>query len=202
MKKLFSSIPTGAWIAIVISLLVGGQTLWKGIQQAKHLDEIAAESGNLNFMLENERPQVSHDGSRILFCHSTENGMGVFVGDTATGKKKLLFEEEEIHFGMGPHGVLTPFPFSPDDEWFVYAHQGPGAVNEEHALPEETALSICRADTDEEVASLIAPFGRVVALEWLTTNAFVYVGGTEAHDFMLVQRNETGQWQQTELNRP
>lgn len=202
MKRRISSISAGAWIAIVVALIVGAQWMWKFVHQPKHLDAIAAESGNLNFMLENEQPQISHDGSRLLFCDSTENGVGVFVCDVATGQKKLLFEEQEIHFGMGPHGVLAPFPWSPDDQWFVYAHQGPGAMTEEHALPEETALTICRADGDKAATTFIAPFGRVVALAWLTANAFVYVDGTEAHDFMLVQRNDGGQWQQTRLNTP
>ncbi len=211
MKKLMASISAGAWVTVAVALLVGGQWVWRPAHQPRHLDAIAEESGDLNFMLENEQPQISHDGSQLLFCDSTENGVGVFVCDIPHSNgahgvtrptKKLLFEEQEIHFGMGPHGVLAPFPWSPDDRRFVYAHQAPGALNEEHALPEETALTIGRADTDEADTNLIAPFGRVVALVWLTANAFVYVDGTEAHDFMLVQRNQSGQWQPTRLNTP
>jgi hypothetical protein len=193
-----------ARIAIVaaIVLFVSGQAIFKFIRQPPHLDDLARESGNLNFMLEDECPQISHDGRHLLYCHSTENGVGVFFCDVASGKKKMLFEESEIHFGMGPHGVLAPFPWSPDDHWVVYASQGPGAENEEIALPRETMLTIGRGDAGEKTATLNAPFGRVVALEWLTSDAFVYVDGTEAHDFMLVRRSSSGNWEQSKLNAP
>ncbi len=115
---------SGVGVAVVVFAIVGLRLLGMQFHHPAHLDALAEESGNLNFMLENERPQIAHDGTRLLFCQSSEKGMGVFTCDVATGQKKMLFEEKEIHFGLGPHGVLAPFAWSPDDRWFVYARQG------------------------------------------------------------------------------
>lgn len=202
MWRRIARIPAGARVAILVAALVAGQMLWQGVHRPRHLDALADEWGNLSYMLENEKPQVSHDGTRILYCDSAEDGVGVFVASVGTGKTKRIFEEKEIHFGMGPHGVLAPFPWSPNDRWLVYARQGPGALDEERALPNETALTLCRASNDKPTQTLISPFGRVVALVWLDSNTFMYASGTEGEVFMVVRKQADGHWTQSSLKRP
>lgn len=195
-------VPASTRMAIFVALLVGGQLFWQYAHHREHLNALADEWGDISYMLENEKPQVNYAGTRILYCDSTEDGVGVFVANVANRRTSQIFDEKEIHFGAGPHGVLAPFPWSPDDRWFVFAHQGPGAINEERALPKETALTICHGNNDKPAQTLISPFGRVVALVWLNSNTFMYASGTEGEVFMLVHQQADGHWTQSALKRP
>ena len=190
------------WWSTVVILLVGGRARSKLVHHPAHLKGLAEESGNLSFMLENEKPQLNHAGSQILFCQSSEKGVGVFVANIISGQKKMVFEEKEIHFGMGPHGVLRVFPWSPDDRWITYAHQGEGSVNGEYSVPNETALTICGVNTEDDATTLEVPFGEVSALDWLSPDMFVYASGINGETFELVRREADGQWRQMPLKKP
>jgi dienelactone hydrolase len=202
-----SIVPQRYWMVILVVVLIGGHALCHFISYPAHLDAIAEEFGNLGYVLKNEgitkngKPQLNHAGSQILFCRSSEKGMGVFLCDTANGKKKMVFEEKEICFGQGPHGVLKIFPWSPDDAWFIYAHQGSGAANADYDRANETLLTICNAESGQESATLEIPFGQVAALDWLSSDSFVFASGANGQDFYLVNRQADGHWQQRQLDK-
>ncbi len=203
-----SFIPTGAWVAALVVLLVGGQVLWKVARHPAHLDAIAGEFGNLGYMVKNEgvwkngKMQLNHAGTKIVFCRSSEKGVGVFLADVADGQSKMVFEEREMCFGQGPHGALKAYPWSPDDRRFVYGHQGPGAPNADYDRPNETVLSVYNADTGMEEAALSIPYGQVAELDWLTPDAFVSASGVNGQDFYLAERQTDGQWKLKPLNKP
>jgi hypothetical protein len=202
-----SVVPARYWVVILVVVLIGGHALCNFISYPAHLDAIAEEFGNLGYVLKNEgigkngKPQLNHAGSQILFCRSSEKGMGVFLCDTATGQKKMVFEEKEICFGQGPHGVLKVFPWSPDDGWFIYAHQGSGAQNGDFDRANESVLTICSAEDVQESATLEIPFGQVAALDWLDSDSFVFASGTNGLDFYLVNRQADGHWRQRPLDK-
>ena len=194
------------WVVGLVAAVVAGQLIYGYVHRPAHLDAIAEECGNVSYMLENQKPSLSHAENRLLFCHSTEKGVGVFICNIAEGntnsQKKMIFEEMEIHFGMGPHGVLKVFPWSPDDRLIVYAHQGQGAQNGEFDEADETLLTICRSANGIEETSIGVPFGQVIALAWLNESSFVYVAGKKGKDFYLVQQQDVGHWTQTKLDKP
>jgi hypothetical protein len=197
----------GFWVVILAVALVGGRSFLSSINRPAHLDAIAEEIGNLGYMVKNEgiwkngKMQLNHAGTKILFCESSEKGMGVFCADTSTGQKKMIFEEKEICFGQGPHGVLKVYPWSPDDCRFVYGHQGQGAINGDYDCPNETILSVYNVNSCMEEATLDIPFGQVAELDWLSANTFVCASGVNGQDFYLGEQKDDGQWRLTELNK-
>jgi hypothetical protein len=199
---------SGAGLAVVVVACVGLRLLWIQAHQPAHLDAIAEEFGNVAYMVKNEgvwkngKLKLNHAGDKILFCQSSERGVGVFLGDVASGQKKMVFEEKEICFGQGPHGVLKVYPWSPDDRRFVYGHQGSGARNGDFDCLNETVLSVYNAEIGTEEATLNIPFGQVAELDWLSQDAFVSASGTNGQDFYLVERQRDGQWLQKQLPKP
>jgi hypothetical protein len=203
-----SIIPNGFWVVILVIVLVGGRAFWNYAPAPAHLDAIAEEVGNVAYMVKNEgvwkngKLQLNYAGNKILFCQSSEKGVGVFLTDVASGKKKMIFEEKEICFGQGPHGVLKVYPWSPDDRRFVYSHQGYGAQNGDYDCPNETVLSVYNADSGTEEATLEIPYGQVAELDWLSPDAFVSASGVNGQDFCLAERQTDGKWELRQLNKP
>ena len=113
----------------------------------------------------------------------------------------MVFEEKEICFGQGPHGVLKVYPWSPDDRRFVYGHQGSGAQNGDYDRPNETVLTIYNAEAGTEEATLEIPDGQVAELGWLNPDAFVSASGVNGQDFCLIERQADGQWRLNKLNK-
>ena len=109
-------VPARFWVVILVIGLVADRALWKHTSAPAHLDAIAEEVGNVAYMVKNEgvwkngKMQLNHAGNKILFCQSSEKGVGVFLADVAGGQKQMVFEEKEICFGQGPHGVLKVYP--------------------------------------------------------------------------------------------
>ena len=129
---------------ILVALVIIGHAFWNTYAVPPHLDAIADEIGSLGYMVKNEgiwkngKLQLNQAGDKILFTQSSEKGVGVFLCNVAGGQKQVVFEEKEICFGQGPHGVLKAYPWSPDDRRFVYGHQGSGARNGDYDCPNET----------------------------------------------------------------
>lgn len=202
-------IPAQIWVVILVAALIGGRAaLNLAHRPPAHLDAIAEEVGNVSYMVKNEgvwkngKLQLNHAGDKILFCESSEKGVGVFLADVVGGNKKMVFEEKEICFGQGPHGVLKVYPWSPDDRRFVFGHQGPGAINGDYDCANETLLTVYNADTGTSDATVQIPYGQVAELDWLNQDAFVSASGVNGQDFCLVERQTDGQWLLKQLNKP
>lgn len=208
MSRRASIIPPRYWVIIWVAVLIGGRWLWNFHPAPAHLDAIAEEFGNLGYMvkdegiLKNGKFQLDHAGDKIIYCMSSEKGMGVFLCEVGSGQKKMVFEEKEVCFGMGPHGVLKVYPWSPDDHRFIYGHQGAGARDGDYDRPNETVLTVHNAETGQDEATFEIPFGQVAAVDWLREDAFVSASGVNGQDFLLVERQADGRWQQQKINRP
>jgi len=199
--------PARFWVVILAIGLVAGRAVWLYTSAPAHLDAIAGEVGNVAYMVKNEgvwkngKMQLNHTGNKILFCQSSEKGVGVFLADVAGGQNKMVFEEKEICFGQGPHGVLKVYPWSPDDRRFVYGHQGSGTLNGDYDRPNETVLTVYNAEAGAEEATLEIPDGQVAELDWLSQDAFVSASGVNGQDFCLIERQTDGQWRLQKLNK-
>ena len=121
--------PANIWVVIAAVALVGGRWLWLETQRPAHLEEITAAFGSItapqNLSVLRSPARFNHDFSQFTHVTDTDTyGVGVFLCDTATGKKRLVATETD---GPGPwHDDfdLQVWPWSPDDRQFVYSMTG------------------------------------------------------------------------------
>src|SRR5215469_7432607 len=95
---------SGLWVAVFIFVLVSSCELFHLIKHSSRLDAIAREIGGLGYVVKNEgvwkngKMELNHQGTQIIFCQSSEKGMGVFLANVSDGNKKTIFEEKEMCF--------------------------------------------------------------------------------------------------------
>jgi hypothetical protein len=159
--------PANVWIVIAAIALVGGRLLWLEIQRPAHLREITDAFGSItapqNLNVLHSPARFNHDFSQFTYVTDMDtHGVGVFLCDTATGKKRLVATETD---GPGPwHDDfdLQVWPWSPDDRRFVYSMTG--------------SLMLCPLDTNQPVAELklaknVVPAG----VTWLNPSELVWL---------------------------
>ena len=166
------------WIAAVVVGLVGARFLQVRSGRPEHRHEIAEAFGSVGFLY--GTPQPSQSGDRVAFVQTTANGIGIFICDTATGRKQLAFEEN----GSEKNGEqdLFVWPWSPDDKLLVYSRR---------------KIVLCRSDTGAALTEVDTGQLPVRELAWLTPDAFAY--STAEGGLSLVRRQPDGAWQSTNL---
>ncbi len=135
-------------------LLVGGRYAWICAHKPAHREEIATAFGSVGIF--SGAPQPDRTGSHVTFIETSDHGFGVFLADTVTSKKTLVFEEH----GTGQDGDLHDlqvWPWAPDASAFIYT--------------QAKQLIICDSGTAKPVASLSLE-ELPAALAWLTPGAF------------------------------
>jgi hypothetical protein len=116
-RRWLGVLPPGVWIIIAVVAFVGGRFLWVQAGRPAHRQEITEAFGSVSLFY--GVPQMNHDGSRIIYVATGDNGYGLFLCDTATGHKQIVFEEN----GLGERGGsfdMRVWPWSPDDSAFIY----------------------------------------------------------------------------------
>jgi len=195
MLRRMASIPAEIWIIILVVLLVGARPVWTFIQRPAHLNEIAAEcgSGLISFW---GLPTANCAGTKIAYAQTTENGLGIFLNDLATGKRQLIHEFKEPDALPGME-LFTMLPWSPDDSFFGYTVNQPGLKQEADQLQQ---VVICDAKTGVEtiVGSFPDQLWRPTPdsfFSWLSSYSFVYVNHQQ--ELHLEQRQADGSWKDT-----
>jgi hypothetical protein len=185
-------IPAQIWIIILVILLVGARPVWAFLQRPAHLNEIAAEcgSGLVSFW---GLPTANRAGTKIAYAQTTENGLGIFLNDLATGKCQLIheFKEPDVLPGME---LFTMLPWSPNDAWFGYTYNLHGLKLERDQMQE---IVICDAKTGAEtVVSSFPDHLRYPTpdsfFSWVSPDSFVYVN--HQNELHLTQRRTNGTW--------
>jgi hypothetical protein len=147
----------GLWIALLVVLLLGGRYLWLRLDHPAHLHEIAAAYGSVGLFY--AAPQSDAAGKRVTFVETSDHGYGVFLADTATGKKTLVVEESGSGDSHDRYD-LRVWPWAPDDSAFVFSAAG--------------QVNVCDPQTGRLTATVKTP-DYVTGLTWLTPTAFVCV---------------------------
>jgi hypothetical protein len=163
-------------------------------QRPAHVSQTAAECGSTGSFW--GLPAVNHAGTRIAYAQATENGLGIFMNDVATGNSQLIseFMESNTVPSIGEFGVLA---WSPDDASFAYTrnlHIYGGDVSEW-----SQEIVVCDARTGAETVAVSFP-GRAKwptadsFFTWLSADAFAYVNSDQE---LHLAQNQGGRWVDT-----
>ncbi len=173
---------SGLWITGLVVVLVGGRLAWLRWEHSQR-QEIAEAFGSVGYLY--GTPQSTRSGDRITFVQTLTNGIGLFLCDTVTGQRQLIFEEKGSEKIGGQD--CSAQPWSPDDEYFLYTKRKGTQQN----------IVICQGETGAELAKIGVGLQPVSNPVWLTPNKFAYArkdGG-----LYLINRQSDGKWQPTEV---
>ena len=168
---------SGIWITALVVVLVGGRFLWLWSQHPRRI-AIAEAFGSVGYLY--GTPQSTRSGDQITYVQTTANGVGLFVCDTVTGERQLVFEEK----GSEKYGAqdFTAWPWSPDDKLFLYTRG---------------SIAICQGNTREVLAKIGVGKQPVKSLVWLAPDKFAYASPDGS--LHMVNRQKGGKWQPSEV---
>jgi hypothetical protein len=168
-------------------LLAGSLVLWSVVRQTPHLEKMAAELGSIPHYLIGIYP--NHSGSSFLYFEETEHGLGAFLGATATGKSRLLYEEPE----QGYHNRFRLLDWSADDSVLIYATMSNPGVPDGAG-----AIHVCNGVTGEAVTNFPADaYAGDSQFAWLSPSSFIY--STYTHrSWLAYAQQPDGTWAQTQ----
>jgi hypothetical protein len=171
--------PPGFWICLVVFILIGSRIIWIHESRPKHLPEIADAFGAINLFY--DQAQLSHDGSQFTYVATSAHGYGLFLYDTASGRKQIILEEN----GQGTlrdERYLRALPWSPDNKDFIYdSAEGLAVYSLENK--QSTSLGIA-ANAVSDIA-------------WVNSSKFAYTIGDS--NLWCAEKQPGGQWNLTRL---
>jgi hypothetical protein len=144
----------GGWIMALAVVLAAIHPLRVHFKRNPHLDAIADEVGSISYMfyrngetfsvrdafgLHADTPQINHAGTKVLYCHTSDNGGGAYFHNLVTGEQTLVYEEMASNFFNGPSTDLEVHSWSPDDTRLVYSKTGKNIVVYDVASGQESA---------------------------------------------------------------
>lgn len=181
---------TGLRLAVGTVLLVVGWHLCV-IARQRHLLAVATEVGSIAQSKEeliNEELVPSGDGRGVVFFQETETGIGTYFCDTASGRSKLLFEQNENGYS-GQFGMLA---WSPDNRLFACA-----VLSDPNPLRPKREIILYHGDSGE-VAAKVEAAGYLVEskLIWLSPHSFAYSTYNQA--WLVFEEKTAGNWSQTQ----
>lgn len=174
--------PSGFWVFAVVIAFISGRLIWIYTERPPHGREIASAFGSIGLIYGGA--QINHDGSQFTYVGTSDKGYALFLCDTATGRKHIVFEENDGVSALGEYFTdLQAWPWSPDDGSFIYfAHD---------------KLVICPSDTNKTSAQLTIGENAPSDLVWLNPEEFAYVVGKTRLCYAQMQAN--GQWELHQL---
>ncbi|MEI8288536.1 MAG: hypothetical protein WCH99_03630 [Verrucomicrobiota bacterium] len=173
---------SGLWITGLVVVLVGGRMLWLRWEHFQR-QEIAEAFGSVGYLY--GTPQPTRSGDRITFVQTIADGVGLFLCDTVTGQRQLVFEEKGGEKIGGQDFAAQPW--SPDDEYFLYTK----------GKQPKRSIIVCQGETGAELAKIAVGKLPVSNPVWLTPNKFAFA--SKDGGLHLVNRQNDGKWQPTEM---
>lgn len=174
---------TGLWLALGVVLLVSGWRLWVVASQ-HHLLAIASEVDSVPQF--RERMYASSDGASLVYYRETENGLGTYFYNIASGKSRMLFEQREFGF----NGFLGTVAWSPDNRLLACAYK-----NDTDPQHPKREIDIFDGVTGETIMKIDAIWeSRFI---WLSSDSFAYTRYNGA--WLVYERKPDGKWDQTQV---
>ena len=174
---------TAWWVVLAVALVVAGGRLWGLAHTPFKLLAAAREVGSIGQFYSTIQPSGS--GRAVVYSQMTENGVGVFLHETAGGEPKLLIEKREKGRGWQRLGMLG---WSPEDRLFALTVP----PTEGDPAPPMAQLLLCDGRSGEvvwrsEIDALVMGFA------WLHSNSFA-VANSFNHDLSVFEKKREGAW--------
>lgn len=184
---------TGFSLAIFVAALMIGRWIYVRAANPAHMQEIAVELASIGkFVLPIPMPNKACD--KLLFGQSTEQGVGIFLLDIASGQKQLIYEQPRKYYDPAKFKILG---WTPDDSLFAY---------QQHDRQEwaNSRIVICNGNTGKMIDTVNVAgkmmngnyvFGIISSFVWLSPHAFAYIriiGGDQ--DLIVLEENAGRNW--------
>lgn len=170
-KRMLAAI---AVIAVVLGWRLGVYA------KGRHLQHIGRELVAVNMLV--KYPVPNHAGTQVLFAQSTDQGVGLYLLNIASGKRETVYELPE---GRILSGSLLLLDWAPDDTMLAYAKPVKGKKQQ---------VVLCSPSVVRTVGSLTV-VGLIKEFRWLSPGAFAYLNN--ANDIYVAARDSHGKWAQT-----
>jgi hypothetical protein len=171
----------GVWIILGVVAMTGGRWLWLQEHRPAHLENLAAAYGGVRLF--QGTPQINHIGSQVTYVATADRGFALFLCDTATGQRHVIFSTEKLG-AWGDVNNLQAGPWSPDDSAFIYY-----ASNQ---------LFVCPASGKQPAEPVRNRVG-VSDVMWLSPADLVYL--VDKTRIGLAQKQTNGLWKLSEVLR-
>ena len=172
----------GRLLAVLSGVLLASAAIaWSSLHQVPHLQKIATEVGSVPHFLVGVYP--NHGGSSFIYFQETETGLGAYLGETATGKTRLLDDEPEKDY----HHRFRLLDWSADDTLLLFATSGNGGIH------------ICNGLTGETITNFPCDsYAADSQFVWLDRRSFMFSTYTHRSWLVYGQRSD-GTWAQTQV---
>lgn len=106
----------GIWVAIAITLLIAGRHVWAWVHYPYQIKNLAKAMSSIYII---QKPiVVNHAEDLAAVIHTTEKGVGVFIGDIFGKSELKVCEALDVDYKATGAWV---FDWSPDDRVFAYS---------------------------------------------------------------------------------
>lgn len=132
----------GLGLAILAMVMIGGWRMMVVASRPAHLQAIAAEFAAIGkFVL--SPPAANKPGDKLLFYQTTDQGVGLFLLDTTSGQKRLVYVQSRKNLDPTRVRILD---WAPDGSRFAYQQHQP----EEHLYSE---IVVCDGNSGQVLTS-------------------------------------------------
>lgn len=182
---------SGLLWATSVLVIVGVWRLWAIENQPHHMVKVAWEIGSIAQGREGIVP--NHDGTHAVYNQETEDGVGVYLYDVATGNNRLLLDQRESGYGT-PENKCRMLDWSPDGSTVAY-YVSMSYIND----PPPQTIVLFNGGSGEKMAEIPASaYAYDSQFTWLTTNSFLY--STYQHrSWLIFSRNADRNWTESQV---
>lgn len=173
----------GFWLAVAaVATMAGWRIVIVAGERPAHLQAIAAEFAAVHkFLL--SPPVANNAGNKVLFFQGTEQGVGLFLFDTASGQKRLVHEQSRKNFDPGRLRILD---WAPDGSRFAYQQHYP----QEHLYSE---IVVCDGKSGDVITSQTVQ-QQMSGFAWLSPQRFAYVTIKDGKRDLNIMEESDGKW--------
>jgi hypothetical protein len=177
---------------LVVTLMIGWRVCVK-LSGPAHMQAIAAEFASVGKFFSATPIMPNKACNKLLFCQGTEQGVGIFFLDIASGQKRLIYEQPRKFYDAGKFKILG---WAPDDSLFAYKEHDPveWANSRIDICNGNSGEVIQRVNVDGGMWNNFYVAGVVSDFVWLSSHAFAYMRTIADKRDLIVVEEKNGNW--------